>query len=149
MECSERDRLREFLSSALQELARFYEQQERDAATGGSITELSGDGVPLDVKQRQQEAASNYRHHVTEHACSDYIETGELLQEQLQLARVAHLAASARFDLLAKESPSGVPHPDGSLRIHKASSERSAALQRYMLALKQLTDHALSRRSGA
>ena len=149
MECAERDRLRDILSSALQELARFYEQQERVAATTGSMAELFEDGVLQHVKQLQAEAASNYSHHVALHACGDYVDTGKLLQEQLYVARVAHSAASARFDLLAKEVPSGLPHPDGSMRVQKAGNERSAALRRYMLALKQLTDYTLSRKVPA
>jgi hypothetical protein len=68
---------------------------------------------------------------------------GELLRDQLQTARAAHLAASARFDSLVKAAPSGLPSPDGSPRIHKAGRERSAALQHYMQALKVFSEYAL------
>ena len=46
--------------------------------------------------------------------------------------------ASAQFDLMVKEVPSGIPQPDGTLRIHKAGQASRAALQHYMRALKRL-----------
>lgn len=146
MGCAERERLRGILSIALQELVWLYEEQTRvpavrDSGSGRFESEL----LPK-ARQHQREAASNYRRHVAQHGCGDHLEIGSLLQEQVNVARSAHLAASVRFDLLAKDIPSGIPQPDGSLRIQIAGKERSAALQGYMLALKQLTDYTLTRK---
>jgi hypothetical protein len=62
------------------------------------------------------------------------------LREQLDAARIEYTVASAEFDLLVKEVPSGIPPPDGSLRIHKAGQASREALQHYMRALKRLAD---------
>jgi hypothetical protein len=62
------------------------------------------------------------------------------LREQLDAARIEYTVASAEFDLLVKEVPSGIPPPDGSLRIHKAGQAAREALQHYMRALKRLAD---------
>jgi hypothetical protein len=75
---------------------------------------------------------------------SQRLEIASRLKQQLELAYAAHLAASARWDLLAKEIPSGLPHPDGSLRIHQAGIEARAALQEYMVALRRFSDFTIS-----
>ena len=78
---------------------------------------------------------------------SDYsqrLEIGNLLKAQLDKARAAHLAASARFDLLIRETPAGLPHPDGTLRIQQAGSDTRTALQQYMSALKRFSDFTVS-----
>ena len=71
---------------------------------------------------------------------SDDREVLQFLREQLDVARIEYTVASAEFDLLVKEVPSGLPHPDGTLRIHKAGQASRAALQHYMRALKRLAD---------
>jgi len=71
---------------------------------------------------------------------SDDREVLQFLREQLDAARIEYTVASAEFDLLVKEVPSGIPQPDGSLRIHKAGQASRAALQHYMRALKRLAD---------
>jgi hypothetical protein len=71
-------------------------------------------------------------------------EIKQRLWEQLDQARVEQLAAAARFELLLKESPAAVPHPDGSLRIQQAGRDSREALQRYMHVLKQFTDFTLT-----
>jgi hypothetical protein len=55
------------------------------------------------------------------------------LWEELDKARVEHLAPCRPFDLLVNESPTGLPHPDGR-----------TALQAYMRALKRFTDFTLN-----
>jgi hypothetical protein len=67
-------------------------------------------------------------------------EIRQRLWEDLQKAQAAHLAASRRFDLLVKEGPSGLPHPDGALRVQQVGRESRAALQGYMQALKPFTE---------
>jgi hypothetical protein len=62
------------------------------------------------------------------------------LWDQLEKARYVQATARAHFDLLVKAGPSGLPHPDGSLLIQKATREANAALVQYMRALKRFTD---------
>lgn len=57
----------------------------------------------------------------------DYSKRQEVLQhvwDELQKARYAQVTARARFDVLVKAGPSGLPHPDGSLPIQKANIGR-------------------------
>ena len=58
-------------------------------------------------------------------------------------AQSRHTAASKRFDCLVKEVPSGLPHPDGSHRIHAAGREANIALEAHVYALKRYTDYVL------
>jgi hypothetical protein len=71
---------------------------------------------------------------------SDDREVLQFLREQLDAARIEYSTASAEFDLIAKDLPSGIPQPDGTLRIHKAGQASRAALQHYMRALKRYID---------
>ena len=71
---------------------------------------------------------------------SDHQEVLQFLRELVDVARTEYTEASAEFDLLVKEVPSGIPQPDGSLRIHRAGQASRAALQNYMRALKRLVD---------
>ena len=70
-------------------------------------------------------------------------EIEQRLLEQLDRARLAHVSATARFDLLVKECQSGLPHPDGSLRIHQAGKDSRLALHHYMQALTRFTEFIL------
>jgi hypothetical protein len=76
----------------------------------------------------------------------DYSKRQEVLQhlwDQLEKARYAQVIASARFDLLVKAGPSGLPHPDGSLLVQRANREANAALLQYMQAQKRYTEFTL------
>ena len=53
---------------------------------------------------------------------SDDREVLQFLREQLDAARIEYSTASAEFDLIAKDLPSGIPQPDGTLRIHKCGA---------------------------
>jgi hypothetical protein len=44
----------------------------------------------------------------------------ELLKGQLDRARAEYDTAHKKFDLLIKDIPSGIPQPDGNLRIRQA-----------------------------
>ncbi len=68
----------------------------------------------------------------------------ELLKSQLDRARAEYEAAHKKFNLLIKDIPSEIPHPDGNLRIHHAGEASRAALQNYKHALNRFTDYALS-----
>ena len=67
----------------------------------------------------------------------------QYLWDQLEKARYEQATASARFDLLVKAIPPGIPHPDGALYIQKATQEANAALLQYMGVLKRFTDFTL------
>ena len=69
--------------------------------------------------------------------CFDDREILQFLREQLDVARIEYTVASAEFDLMVKEVPSGIPQPDGHLRIHEAGQASRAALENYMRALKR------------
>jgi hypothetical protein len=70
-------------------------------------------------------------------------EISKRLSDQLDQARVAHHTACERLNLLVKECPGELPHPDGALRIQHAGRNSSSALQRYMAALNRYTDFTL------
>ena len=54
--------------------------------------------------------------------------TNPIVAFELDNARDEHSAATARFDRLAEDTPSGLPHPDGSLRIRQAGKNVRASL---------------------
>ncbi len=64
------------------------------------------------------------------------------LWDELDKARVEHLAASRQFEVLVNDSPAGLPNPDGALRMQQSGSR--SALQDYMRALKRFTDFTLN-----
>ena len=58
-----------------------------------------------------------------------------ILAEQLYSAKCRFLSASARFREVIYDVPSGIPHPDGTLRIQQAGAEKTAALNELSRAL--------------
>lgn len=68
----------------------------------------------------------------------------EVLKCQLDGARAEYEAAYKSFNVLIKDIPSEIPHPDGNLRIRQAGEASRAALQNYKHVLRQFTDYALS-----
>ena len=72
------------------------------------------------------------------------LEIARRLKAELDKARDEHSAATARFDQLAEDTPSGLPHPDGSLRIRQAGKSVTASLENYTRTLKRFTDFAVS-----
>jgi hypothetical protein len=74
----------------------------------------------------------------------EYVEIEERLKGDLEQARAQYQAACGEFDLLVKDIPSGIPHPDGELRIRQTGEASRAALQTYTLALKRFSQYTLS-----
>ena len=73
---------------------------------------------------------------------SDHAKMVERLQTELRRARLEHDATKLTFDRMVAEVPSGIPHPDGSLRIQKAGKAYRAALQNFALAARRLSEFA-------
>jgi len=67
-------------------------------------------------------------------------QVGTILDREFAAAAERAKAASAGFDATVSEIPSGLPHPDGTQRIHNASHEVSAARIEMMKAHNRLND---------
>jgi len=63
------------------------------------------------------------------------------LHRDLDVASERASAATATFDAVTSEIPSGFPHPDGTQRIHNASREMSQARVGLMIAHNRLNDY--------
>ena len=99
----------------------------------GSETELYYSGVPICLKC--SEARGNKRKPATsEHRILN------ILQQDLQAATERSKAATAAFDAVANDVPSGIPHPDGTQRIHNASREVTIARMEMLRAHHRLND---------
>jgi len=68
----------------------------------------------------------------------DRREIHKRLTEDLEKARAQSKAASDAFNEVLKETPSGLPHPDGTQRIRNASVEKCAAYSRLMRAMARM-----------
>jgi hypothetical protein len=64
-----------------------------------------------------------------------------ILRRDLQAAEERASAATAAFNAVIGDVPSGMPHPDGTQRIHNASRERSQARAGLMIAHNRLNDY--------
>ena len=74
---------------------------------------------------------------------SERQEIRQRLSDQLDKSRVAYHTANKQFGQAIKESPTGLPHPDGVLSIQQAARESRVALQNYMGALRRFSDFTL------
>jgi hypothetical protein len=70
-------------------------------------------------------------------------EIEEILKAELVLAKSRHEAAKAYFALVCRDTPSGLPYPDGSQRIINAGRDRTAAQEAFSTALKRFNDFIL------
>jgi len=68
----------------------------------------------------------------------DRREIHKRLTEDLEKARAQSKAASDAFNEVLKETPSGLPHPDGTQRIRNASVEKAAAHSRLTRAMARM-----------
>jgi hypothetical protein len=74
---------------------------------------------------------------------SDHLTTVERLQTEVRHARLEYEAAKFTFDRILSQVPSGIPHPDGSFRIQKASKAYRMALQNFDMALRRFSEFTL------
>ena len=72
-----------------------------------------------------------------------YRKIADALKRQLDDAFAVHVSAAARFDLIISQSPGGLPHPDGTMRIHQAAKDARTAMGNYVTALKRFSDFTL------
>ena len=63
-----------------------------------------------------------------------------VLQYDLKRATERSKAATAAFEAITSDIPSGIPHPDGMLRIHGASREATVARMEMLRAHHRLND---------
>ena len=74
----------------------------------------------------------------------EYLEIEQRLKGDLEKARVEYQAACAEFHSLVQDIPSGIPQPDGELRIRQTGEASRAALQNYTRALKRFSQYTLA-----
>ena len=68
------------------------------------------------------------------------------LREAVTLAHAAYKRAAELFKALAREAPSGPPHPGGALRVANAAKQEQLALDEYVKAMRAFNDYAVARR---
>jgi len=71
---------------------------------------------------------------------NNYQRVRRILAEQFDAAVKQRDIASAQFDELRKNIPSGLPHPDGTQRIVNVSAEYAAALRQVSRAVQRIAD---------
>jgi len=64
-----------------------------------------------------------------------------VLKDELAVATEQAVQAAETFLRVTTEIPSGLPHPDGTQRIHNASHDMSQARERMSLSHKRLNDY--------
>src|SRR3954468_8448491 len=67
-------------------------------------------------------------------------EISRRLRDELRRAQLEHAAAKEKFEEITTQTPSGLPHPDGALRIQQAGREYRRSIELYTRALKHYTD---------
>jgi hypothetical protein len=93
----------------------------------------------IDLRNRGEELA-NSSVHGQQGEPRDRERILEALSDDLRAAQQRRDEASARFAEIIKDVPSGIPHPDGTARIHQASQKYSLAQKEAMEALVRLNN---------
>ena len=62
------------------------------------------------------------------------------LKTELDEANRENIAASAEFNSIMKDIPSGIPQPDGSLRIRQVAAKMNGAVRKHVLAVNRFSD---------
>jgi hypothetical protein len=60
-----------------------------------------------------------------------------ILKADLDLARLTYESARVEFSVVMSDIPSGLPQPDGTIRIRNAGALYNAAVQAYTEALRE------------
>ena len=72
-------------------------------------------------------------------------EIEKILRSELERTQVAYKIARSAFRSVVGDVPSGIPHPDGGLRIGQSGQTYRLASDAYISALKRFTDYATKR----
>jgi hypothetical protein len=65
------------------------------------------------------------------------VEIEEILRAELEQAKSRHESARDEFTRVCGDIPSGLPHPDGALRIKNARREQTAAQEAFADAVRR------------
>jgi hypothetical protein len=64
----------------------------------------------------------------------------DVLRDEFEAAKRRMNAASLKFNEVVRDIPSGLPHPDGTQRIHNAGRELVDAREKLAAAIARLND---------
>jgi hypothetical protein len=70
----------------------------------------------------------------------DHKRVHEILKDEFETAKRQMNFASQRFNEVVRDIPSGLPHPDGTQRIHNAGRELADAREKLAVAIGRLND---------
>jgi hypothetical protein len=70
----------------------------------------------------------------------DHKRIHEILREEFEAAKRRMNIASVEFNEVVREIPSGLPHPDGTQRIHNVGRELADAREKLAAAIARLND---------
>jgi hypothetical protein len=113
----------------------------------GKMAHVAWNGQPLamftiDLSERGREIGEPIDPEVPQGPL-DPEKVRKVLQNELEAAQERRAAASAHFNAVMAEIPSGLPHPDGTHRIRLASREYSSALAEAFAAMTRLNEFLL------
>ncbi len=74
----------------------------------------------------------------------DIVHIENRLKAELDKTRAEYQAAHGQFQSMLKDIPSGIPHPDGELRIRQTGAVSRTPLQNYRRALMRFSDYCIS-----
>jgi hypothetical protein len=70
----------------------------------------------------------------------DHKRIHEILREEFEAAKRRMNFASVKFNEVVRDIPSGLPHPDGTQRIHNVGRELADAREKLAAAIARLND---------
>jgi hypothetical protein len=70
----------------------------------------------------------------------DHKRIHEILRDEFEAAKRRMNSASTKFNAVVRDIPSGLPHPDGTQRIHNLSRELAEAREKLAAAIRRLND---------
>lgn len=70
----------------------------------------------------------------------DHKRVHEILKDEFETAKRQMNLASQRFNEVVRDIPSGLPHPDGTQRIHNVGRELADAREKLAAAIARLND---------
>ena len=113
-----------------------------DTAAENHMIEVTWEGRKLamfesDLLERGEE---NFGTEAAQPSAINSEEVRQLLQDDFDAAQQRRIKASKRYNEVLSDIPSGIPHPDGTDRIHLASREYKDSREAAAAAMKRLSD---------